>query len=211
MVRITQRAKEEVRRRLLEAAAEQFAERGFDVTNIDQVALAAGVAKGTIYNYFSSKEELFGEVITEAARRTVDRYAALPHGGSIRQALLALAAADVAVCREQESFMKVLVGEAMSPRGRNYRLILEHLSPFVRAVSDVLERGVASGEIRQDRAVPELALFFVGFLTLLYVEHWRSGDGWPSLEEIPELTVSGFLDGAHGDGARLRSTGRPRR
>ena len=172
MVRISQAARDEVRRRLLEAAARDFAERGFEATNIDQVAVAAGVAKGTIYNYFRSKEELFGEVLTEAARRAVDRYAARPHGSSTRADLTALAAADVAVLREQEAFMRVLVGEAMSPRSENYALILEHLAPFLESVSEILERGVTTDEVRRDRPVPQLALFFVGTLTLLYIEHW---------------------------------------
>lgn len=208
MVRISPRVQEEVRARLLASAAQHFAKQGFDGTSIDQVALDAGVAKGTIYNYFASKENLFGDVLTEAARRTVARYSESRHGGSTRSALRALAAADVAVLREEEAFMKVLVGEALSPRGDRYALVLEHLSPFLAAVSEILEAGARTGEVRRDRAVPQLALLFVGILTLLYVQRWRSGGGWPSLEEIPDLAVGIFLDGARGPGGRSR--GEPR-
>jgi AcrR family transcriptional regulator len=44
---------------ILEAGFYEFAEKGFDGTRLDKVAARAGVAKGTIYLYFSSKEELF--------------------------------------------------------------------------------------------------------------------------------------------------------
>ena len=204
MVRISQAAKVEVRKRLLEAAARHFAQQGFEATNIDEVALEAGFAKGTIYNYFASKETLFGEVLTEAARRTVARYSESRHGGSVRSALKALAAADVAVLREEEAFMKVLVGEALNPRRDNYALILDHLAPFLVAVSDVLEAGVQMGEVRRDRPIPQLALLFNGILTLLYVQRWRTGGAWPTLEEPPALAVSTFLDGDHRQGGKPR-------
>lgn len=203
-MKISQRAKEAVRVRLLEAAARYFAEHGYEATNVNDVAAAAGVAKGTIYNYFESKDELFGGVLAEAARRAVDRYSAVKHEDSARAALKALAAADVSVLREEESFMKVLVAEAMNPRSETYASIIEHLSPFLDAVSEIIARGVEHGEVRGDRATIQLTLIFVGILTLLYVQHWKSGGSWPTLDEIPELSVETFLDGAGGRGSRAR-------
>ncbi|HEU0123152.1 MAG TPA: TetR/AcrR family transcriptional regulator [Bryobacteraceae bacterium] len=44
---------------ILEAARGVFAEKGFEGATIDSIALAAGVAKGTVYLYFESKRELF--------------------------------------------------------------------------------------------------------------------------------------------------------
>jgi AcrR family transcriptional regulator len=55
----------EVRRlQILEAAAELFIERGISNTSMAQVAGAAGVAKGTPYLYFESKDELLSELRT---------------------------------------------------------------------------------------------------------------------------------------------------
>ena len=204
MVRISAAAKDAVRQRLLEAAAAQFAHQGFDATNIDDIAVAAGVAKGTIYNYFESKEDLFGGVLAEGALRTVHRYSSLPHGTSTRSALRALAAADVTVLQEEEAFMKVLVAEAMTPRSRNYSLILERLAPFLDAVAGILEAGVRRGEVRRDRPVPQLALLFTGTLALLYIQHWQSDGGWPTMDEIPDLAVDTFLDGGRARGPQPR-------
>jgi hypothetical protein len=44
---------------ILDAARTVFAQRGFAGATIDAIALAAGVAKGTVYLYFESKRELF--------------------------------------------------------------------------------------------------------------------------------------------------------
>ena len=57
----------ETRRRLLEAAAEEFARKGFTAANINHISTAAGYAKGTIYNYFSSKRSLMLALIDEIA------------------------------------------------------------------------------------------------------------------------------------------------
>jgi AcrR family transcriptional regulator len=211
MARISAETKQRVRSRLLETAAEQFAEKGLAGANVDGIALGAGFAKGTVYNYFGSKEELFAEVLAEGCRQAIRRYSGVPQEGSVRDLLLALAAADVDVLREEERFMKVVVREAMSFRPRTYPLIVERLAPYLHEVERVLARGLATGEIRGDVPAPQLALAFVGMLTLLFVQHWGSGGTWPRLDEVPELAVTLFLDGAaHGAPKPARSRAAPR-
>jgi AcrR family transcriptional regulator len=196
MARIRPEAKEKVRQRLLETAARHFGERGLEGSSMDGIALAAGFAKGTVYNYFQSKEELFAEVLAEGCRLAVRRYASTPRARSTRECLVALAAADVAVLREEEGFMKVVVREAMRFDPKTYPLIVSHLAPYLLQVQEILARGREAGEIRPDRPVPELALAFIGVSVLLFVQHWGSGGAWPALEDIPRLAVTLFLDGA---------------
>ena len=50
---------------LLDAAMSLFVEKGFAATRTDEVALRAGVSKGTLYLYFPSKEELLKAVIQQ--------------------------------------------------------------------------------------------------------------------------------------------------
>jgi hypothetical protein len=110
----------------------------------------------------------------------------------------------VAVLQEAERFMKVAVREAMSFRPETYPVIVEHLAPCVGMVEEVLARGMTAGQVRRDRPTGELALAFVGILAVLYVQHWGSEGAWPSLEEIPELAVTLFLDGAAAEPRRRR-------
>ena len=58
-------AQEERRRAILAAAERLFAEGRFDEVLMDDVAAEAGVAKGTIYQYFADKESLYLTVLTE--------------------------------------------------------------------------------------------------------------------------------------------------
>jgi AcrR family transcriptional regulator len=60
--------KSETRRKLLQAAAEEIASLGYDGANINRISEAAGYAKGTIYNYFSSKRELMLALIDQTGK-----------------------------------------------------------------------------------------------------------------------------------------------
>lgn len=54
------------RAQIIAAAAKVFNERGFAGATIDQVAAQANIAKGSVYNYFKSKQDLFVQVFTES-------------------------------------------------------------------------------------------------------------------------------------------------
>jgi AcrR family transcriptional regulator len=64
--------KDEVRSRVLQAAGEVFAERGFTAASLDQVAAAAGFTKGAVYSNFGSKDELFLALMTDQVARRVE-------------------------------------------------------------------------------------------------------------------------------------------
>src|SRR6266853_2784518 len=68
-----ERRKESRPSELLAAALELFVERGFAATRLDEVAARAGVSKGTLYLYFSSKEELFKAVIRSGIVPLIER------------------------------------------------------------------------------------------------------------------------------------------
>lgn len=55
------------REAILAAAAELFGREGFAPTSIDQIAAASGVAKGTVYYYFPTKEILFETILERAS------------------------------------------------------------------------------------------------------------------------------------------------
>ncbi len=62
------------------AAASLFGEKGFERTSLDEVARKAGVAKGTIFYHFQSKDKLFSELIREGIEemtRRIDAIAAM--------------------------------------------------------------------------------------------------------------------------------------
>jgi TetR/AcrR family transcriptional regulator len=69
-----ERRKESRPAELLAAALEIFVERGFAAARLDDVAARAGVSKGTLYLYYSSKEELFKAVVRENIVPLIEQY-----------------------------------------------------------------------------------------------------------------------------------------
>lgn len=61
---------EDKRERILHEAAALFAERGYNQTDVAELASRAGVAKGSIYNYFDSKEDLYLYVCRDGMQRS---------------------------------------------------------------------------------------------------------------------------------------------
>ncbi len=81
------RRREETRRRLLDAAAEVFAEVGMDAASVEVICDRAGFTRGAFYSNFASKDELFfalvGLVAQERVRSVADRVAALEADGAL--------------------------------------------------------------------------------------------------------------------------------
>lgn len=62
-------------RKILDAAREEFGERGFSDSSIVGITQRAGVALGTFYTYFDSKEEVFGAVVRDMSTQVRDTVA----------------------------------------------------------------------------------------------------------------------------------------
>jgi AcrR family transcriptional regulator len=77
------------RRQIVEGARRVFIDMGFDAASMNDITREAGVSKGTIYVYFSSKEELFEAIIEEERGKIFNNlYGALEGGGSLREILI---------------------------------------------------------------------------------------------------------------------------
>src|SRR5207249_4993583 len=66
--KLTRRGRDR-RRQLMDVATERFAENGYHPTSVAEIVQGLGVGKGVFYWYFSSKEELFGEILREAQQQ----------------------------------------------------------------------------------------------------------------------------------------------
>ncbi|HVD12822.1 MAG TPA: TetR/AcrR family transcriptional regulator [Actinomycetota bacterium] len=78
---LPQRSARQTRQRILAAARGVFAERGYAVATMDEIAAAAGASKGALYHHFATKEELFRALLDDHGAE-VDAFAA-----AVRQAV----------------------------------------------------------------------------------------------------------------------------
>ena len=83
MVRMKSEVREKVmsqtRQTLLNAAAEEFSRQGYDQANINTISTKAGFAKGTVYNYFPTKQALLAALIDDIAQEHFEYMQAAIH------------------------------------------------------------------------------------------------------------------------------------
>ena len=160
-----QRRKEARPQELIDAALELFVEKGFAATRTDEVALRAGVSKGTLYLYYDSKEELLKAVIRERLSSEIEAGAQelRQHTGSCADVLRGMLAQWWLRVFESPAsgVFKLVITEV-----RNFPEIAdtyfrEVVEPGRKLIGGVIRRGIESGEFRHvnvDGAVHSLVL-----------------------------------------------------
>lgn len=83
---------DEQRRRILDAATELFAQRGYANTGMRDLAAAVGMSAPAIYHYFESKEALMEALIDDSLRGPQGGIRRLPEGGSVGEVLMSAGA-----------------------------------------------------------------------------------------------------------------------
>ncbi len=147
-----QRRKEARPQELLDAALELFVEKGFAATRSEEVAARAGVAKGTLYLYYPSKEDLLKAVVRENLSALIAEFAGIAgtFEGTTHELLLLLMKTwwERVGSTPASGIFKIILTEMgnFPDFGRFY--LKEVIEPGQQLFSSVLERGVASGELR---------------------------------------------------------------
>ena len=189
MVRVTADVKQTTRVRLLAAAAQEFARAGFERANVDGISLAAGYAKGTIYNYFPSKEELFLAVVEEASAQAAATGTA-PADASAWERLTATLAGFCSWAGQQDPLARVLVRECLMGTPGLYPRVIGAEWPLTAALETIIADGMYDGELRGDVPADLLALAIAGLTDLALAQHWASDGTRPTLAEIPALVLT---------------------
>lgn len=158
MTRVPRADAERNRRRVLDAAARVFAERGATAT-LNDVARAAGVGVGTVYRKFPDKEAmldaLFDDKIDSLVRLAEEVSMIDDAGAAMRGFLLGV--------MEKRATDRGLDAILMAP-GRSARFTEELGRQFVPAVDRLVARAIHAGELRSDFTGQEVCLlgFMVG-------------------------------------------------
>lgn len=121
------------RRQIIDAAVRLIADHGYAATSVDEIADAAGVAKGSVYYNFGSKSELFAAVLAEGvARLTQGLRGALAAAGA-RRPLEVLAEELLREVHGHPAFAKVLTAEVFRT-GRDWQASIRLVHDDVMAV-----------------------------------------------------------------------------
>ncbi len=151
-VRLRDRQRSETRAAILAAAEAVFAEDGIGEARMESIAARAGVAVGTLYNYFEDRQSLLASLVGERRAellRKLDAAIAAGRGRPFEEALLALLRTLFSHWTDHRALLRVVLqadGAGLAA-GRGH--ILDEVT---RRTETVLRRGRAAGALRLDPA-----------------------------------------------------------
>lgn len=172
------------REQLLDVGRRLFAERGFDGTSVEEVALRAGVSKPIVYQHFGGKDGLYADVVDREVQRLLASFSAALTGERPRELLEQATLALLRYVEDDSDGFRILVRESpapMSPAGGFATII----SDVAQRVEHILARQFAARGLTA--ALPALySQALVGMVAL-------TGQWWLDARGLPRDEVAAHL------------------
>jgi len=185
------------RERILDAAVRVFARKGFYLTRVSEVAKAAGVADGTIYLYFKSKDDLLVSLFEHRIERLLTYMdTELPRVASATYKLQRIIELQLGLLEGERDLAEVVTVILR----QSTKLMKEYAAPkftaYFDAIAKVIAEGQASGELRADISPHLAARAIFGALDAITMT-WALGRAEPgglsrASGQVVELVLRGL-------------------
>jgi len=184
------------RNQILDAAARVFAERGFHRASTREIARAAGISEGTIYNYFSSKADLVVGLMTRLAEvESLDDELTGALQGDPRGFFIAtFRHRMIRIARQQELFQAVLPEVLVEPELRE-TFYQQYVLRIAGMLEQYVQARVEAGDMRPVNVpltVRALQSMFVGLLVLRLFGDEQVLEWW---DDLPDVLATLIFDG----------------
>ncbi|HEY1101666.1 MAG TPA: TetR/AcrR family transcriptional regulator [Myxococcota bacterium] len=151
------------RQRLLAAARVLFAARGFDDTNLRDVAAGAKVAVGTVFVHFADKSDLLHACLYDELERVLDATLATSTSGPLLDRIGVVGDAVFGFYEQNAALSKTLLRHSLLAQGPWAQKFAAQLGRAHGAVAGFVVEARAVGEVRHDVDVTMFALAFLSF------------------------------------------------
>ncbi len=182
------------REQLLDVGRALFAERGYDGTSVEEIALRAGVSKPVVYEHFGGKEGLYAVVVDREVQQLLTSFTAALTGDSPKQLLEQATLALLRYVEEQPDGFRILVRESPVPLADSGGFA-SIISDVAAQVEHILARQFSTRGFRSDLA-PLYSQALVGQVAL--VGQWWLDSGEPSSDVVAAHLVNLAWNGLSG-------------
>lgn len=199
------RTVEERRAEIVWAAAELFDRDGYSSTTMEDIARALGIAKPTLYHYFSSKDEILYCIHEEFIDLLMARHEQRLKAGLKPSQLLLEVMADILELMEtHRGHVRVFFEHHRELEAEHQSTIRVKRDAYNQMVKEIFQAGIAEGEFRETD--PQLAAFAT-FGMCNWAYQWFRADGALRTRDIAYQFWSYFVHGVgagplNGSGAR---------
>lgn len=184
------------REAILQAAEKLFRERRVHELTMDDVAEAAAVSKGTIYNHFKNKDDLLFQIATHGFEELCGVVATTPTDGIFHDRLVMLCEHVSVFFQQRKAVMRMIQeheGRFKYFNGSMKDRWLARKKKLIQAVASVLVQGIQNGDMRGDVQAEFLAAMLLGMMRARGQEYAHTPESRPPVGMVVDL----FLQGAN--------------
>ena len=137
------------KRKIFETSMKLFAEKGYDATSIEEITATVGVAKGTLYYHFSSKEEIFNFLIEEGVKllqNSIDiKTAKLDNYIDKLKSIILI---QIKIVNKYEDFITILLSQFYGKEARN-QMCQKYVYEYIDKIEKIVDDGIKAGQIKK--------------------------------------------------------------
>lgn len=186
---------------ILKAAIQTFARRGFFNAQVADVARSAGVAAGTVYLYFNSKDDLLASIFEQTMTEVVAEARATEIDTRPIERLQRLAHLHLSRLGRDRNLAIVFQVELRQSTKFMERFSSAQLREYLGIIRDVISQAQASGEFRPDVSATVAAKILFGALDEM-ATNWVLSQRPHALEDNADVIVDVFVNGIRTAGVR---------
>lgn len=137
------------KRKIFETSMKLFAEKGYDATSIEEITATVGVAKGTLYYHFSSKEEIFNFLIEEGIKllqNSIDIKTA-KYSNYIDK-IKAIILIQIKIVVKYEDLITILLTQFWGNETRN-QTCKKYILSYIYKIEQIVKEGIERGEVKK--------------------------------------------------------------
>jgi AcrR family transcriptional regulator len=181
--------------RIIEAAMLVFGKHPFHQVKIEQIAEKASVGKGTIYEYFRSKDELF-LAMAEAASRIyfAEMVSSVKSGQNVKESLQSIFYYHLLFIEKHTDISRILLSERKLANQEFKKMFIRSRMQLERFITELVQKGIDSGEFRKlDPTI--VAQVIMGTLTSLWAYVLLQEHSVIETKEVVEKILDFYLHG----------------
>jgi AcrR family transcriptional regulator len=170
-----EKRKQQTRQAILEAAIELFSQKGYEKTSIDEIARSAGIGKGTVYSYFTTKKAIirgFCEYELEQIHAELVRRS--NQDTPILEQMVVIYMTEFRQVTRNREFGRLFMREAVFPDDAEVAGNLEVDNKYFQLLFPIIETAKKRGELRAELEPLHICAHFYS-LFILIIHAWYTG------------------------------------
>ena len=137
------------KRKIFNVAMKLFSEKGYDATSVEEITAITGIAKGTLYYHFTSKEEIFNFLVEEGMKLLKNSIEIkISKCDNVKDKIKAVMLIQVKAIVKYESVLSMIFSQMYGTEYRN-KVCRDKVAEYVDVVQAIIDEGVESGEIKK--------------------------------------------------------------